>query len=81
MFFRGVVNFAERNLAGSKAFSHASAPRDYMSLPTLTGSKVGTPCSRGCDYWCASRRDSCCDCLRNSCACDRLKGTFIRTYP
>ena len=45
MFFRRVVIFAERNLAGSKAFSHASAPRDYMSLPTLTRSKVIPPCT------------------------------------
>ena len=44
VFFRPVVIFLERNLAGSKAFSHASAPRDYMSLPTLTGSKVIPPC-------------------------------------
>ena len=45
VFFRRVVIFAERNLAGSKAFSHASAPRDYMSLPTLTRSKVIPPCT------------------------------------
>ena len=49
MFFRRVVIhvviFSERNLAGSKVFSHASAPRDYMSLPTFTGSKVIPPCT------------------------------------
>ena len=32
MFFRRVVNFLERNLAGSKVFSHASASRDYIGL-------------------------------------------------
>ena len=45
VFFRRVVIFSERNLSGSKAFSHASASRDYMSLPTLTGSKVIPPCT------------------------------------
>ena len=44
MFFRRVVIFSKRNWAGSKAFSHASASCDYMSLPILAGSKVGTPC-------------------------------------
>ena len=46
VFFRRVVIFSERNLSGSKAFSRASASRDYMSLPTLTGSKVIPPCTR-----------------------------------
>ena len=40
-FFRRVD---KKNWAGSKAFSHASASCDYMSLPILAGSKVGTPC-------------------------------------
>ena len=31
-FFRPDVNFSERNLAGSKVFSHASASRDYIGL-------------------------------------------------
>ena len=43
--FRRVVIFSKRNWAGSKAFSHASASCDYMSLPILAGSKVGTPCN------------------------------------
>ena len=40
----------KRNWAGSKAFSHASASCDYMSLPILAGSKVGTPCSPKIDH-------------------------------